>query len=143
MDGAKSPGPDGFSMLFYQECCDTIKEDLMKVKGEFFERGALNKSMSSTFIVLISKKDEAREMRDFHPINLITSLYKIISKVFSLRLKENMGSVVGATQSAFIKWRQITDSILIANECVDMRRRAKWNGVVCKLDLEKAYDKVD
>lgn len=31
MDEAKAPGPDGFSMLFYQECWESIKEDLMKV----------------------------------------------------------------------------------------------------------------
>lgn len=115
----------------------------MKVMGEFFERGVLNKSISSTFIVFIPKKEGARELRDFHPISLITSLYKIISEVLSLRLREVMGSVVGATQSAFIIGRQITDNILIANECVDMRRRTKLKGVVCKLDLEKAYDKVD
>lgn len=54
------PGRDGFSMMFYQECWDTIKKDLMKVLGEFYERGQLNKSMRSTFLVLILKKNKKK-----------------------------------------------------------------------------------
>lgn len=54
-----------------------------------------------------------------------------------------MGLVVSSTQSPFILGRQIMDSILIANECVDLRRRHRKQGVVCKLDMEKAYDRVN
>lgn len=143
MDGVKSPGPDGFSMLLYQECWDTIKEDLMKVVREFHERGEMNKSMTSNFIVLIPKKKGAQDLGAFRPISLVSSLYKIISKMLPFRLRMVMELVVASTQSAFIKGRQIIDSILIANECVNFRRRANESGVVCKLDMENAYDRVD
>lgn len=48
----KSLGPDGFSSLFYQECWEIVKEDLMEVFKEFYERGTINKSANATFIVL-------------------------------------------------------------------------------------------
>lgn len=38
-DGSKSPGPDGFTSAFYQNCWDTVKEDLKKVIAEYFEGG--------------------------------------------------------------------------------------------------------
>lgn len=64
-------------------------------------------------------------------INLINSLYKIISKVLSLRLRKVMGEIVLSTQGTFIKERQITDKIIIANEFMDVRSNLGRLGIVC------------
>ena len=55
MDGNKAPGPDGFSMAFFQACWGVLKEDIMAVFAEFHARGKFEKSLNSTFISLIPK----------------------------------------------------------------------------------------
>lgn len=47
------------------------------------------------------------------------------------------------SQTAFVKGRQILDGILIVNEFVDGRKKARSAGIVCKIDFKKAYDRVD
>ncbi|RVW20925.1 Transposon TX1 uncharacterized 149 kDa protein [Vitis vinifera] len=78
----------------------------------------------------------------FRPISLITSLYKIIAKVLSGRLRGVLHETIHYTQGAFVQGRQILDAVLIANEIVDERRRSGEEGVVFKIDFEKAYDHV-
>lgn len=81
MDGAKAPEPNGFSIMFYQVCWESIKDDLLKVFSEFFDRGISSLTMRSTFLVLIPKIERTKETGKYRPMSLVSSLYKIISKV--------------------------------------------------------------
>ncbi|RVW57156.1 LINE-1 reverse transcriptase-like [Vitis vinifera] len=46
-------------------------------------------------------------------------------------------------RNAFIKGRQILDGSLIANEVIDAWQKRGEKGIVCKLDIEKAYDSIN
>jgi hypothetical protein len=143
LNGDKAPGPDGFTMAFFQKCWDILKYDIMAVFAEFHSRGKFEKSFNATFVSLIPKKTGSMEVKDFHPISLIGGIYKIISKVLANRFKSILGKIISNSQNAFIGGRQILDSMLIANECVDSQIRSGDPGLLCKLDLEKAYDHVN
>ena len=63
----------------------------MAVFKEFYSQGKFRKSFNATFVYLILKKAGVVEINDFHPINLVGRVYKIISKVLANRLKWEFG----------------------------------------------------
>ena len=109
---------------------------------DFFESRKFVRSLNSTFIVLVPKKVGAKELKDFTPISLVNSLYKLISKVLANRIKKVMSQLVNKVQNVFVEGRQILDASLIANETIDSMTKKKEKGMLCKLDIEKAYDQI-
>ena len=54
-----------------------------------------------------------------------------------------MNKLVNPAQNAIVEGRQILDASLIANEAINSMLKKKEKGVLCKLDIEKAYDQIN
>ena len=93
--------------------------------------------------MLIPKKGGVEDLGDYKPISLLGGLYKLLAKVLANRLKKVIGKVISPDQNVFIKGRQILDGSLIANEVIDSWQKRGEKGIVCKLDIEKAYDSIN
>ncbi|GJV57689.1 RNA-directed DNA polymerase, eukaryota, reverse transcriptase zinc-binding domain protein [Tanacetum coccineum] len=81
-------------------------------------------------------------MKDFRPITLIESLYKIIAKILGNRLVVVLEDLVSDVQSAFVAKRQILDGPFILNELFQWCKMKKKHTMIFKVDFEKAYDSV-
>jgi hypothetical protein len=102
--------------------------------------------MNLTYIVLIPKLKNLSCVMEFRPISLCNVLYKILSKVLSNRLKKVLPFIISPTQSAFFLGQLISDNILVAYETLHTMHtgmRGKKGFMVVKLDMSKAYDRVE
>lgn len=87
----------------------------MPYMQEFHCRGKLSKSTGASFLTLIPKINGVECLKDFRPINLISSIYKILAKVLARRLQKVMPSIISFAQGAFVHGRQILDGVIIVN----------------------------
>lgn len=114
----------------------------MRVFLEFHSNGVINQSTNAIFIALVLKKSQTLKILDFRPMSLVTSLYKTIAKVLLERLRRVLHETVFLSKEAFVEGRQIFDVVLKVNEVVDEKRKLGEEGVVFKIDFNKAYDHV-
>jgi hypothetical protein len=146
MQPMKSPGPDGFSAGFFQRSWPIVREEVCKTVLDFLNYGHFESSLNDTHIVLIPKIKSPVSVTDFRPISLCNVLYKIVAKVLANRMKTVLPHIISYNQSAFIPGRHITDNIIVAFEAfhtMATRLKGKQGVMALKLDMSKAYDRVE
>ncbi|GKA04200.1 RNA-directed DNA polymerase, eukaryota [Tanacetum coccineum] len=138
----KSPGPDGFTFKFFRRFSNIIDKDVVAAVSQFFSSCIFPPGCNSSFIALIPKTQKAKVVKDFRPISLIGSVYKIIAKILANRLRNVISSLISEVQVAFVSNRQILDVPFILSELLSWCKHKKYTAMVFKVDFEKAFDSV-
>ncbi|KAA3468713.1 reverse transcriptase [Gossypium australe] len=146
MPPLKAPGVDGFVATFFQRYWHIVGPSIsgycLDILNEQKEIGDINK----TRIVLIPKIDNPKNMSYFQPISLCNVIYKIIPKVLVNRMSDILGDCINEAQGAFIPGKLISDNVLIACEVLHslkMKKNGRRGNFALKLDMSKAYDRVE
>lgn len=146
MGSLKAPGPDRIPAMFYQDYWPIVGKDIWQAVSHFFSSGYLPKEWNHTNICLVTKKDRPKEASQYRPITLCNVIYKIISKIISNKLKPILKNIVSPFQNAFVPRRLMADNCLVAHKLVGgikQRTKGKNYFAALKIDMFKAYDKVD
>ncbi|OMO58928.1 reverse transcriptase [Corchorus capsularis] len=146
MQGDTAPGPDGMSPLCFQNCWNIIEDDLCKMVLAFLNDGHPLPEINHTNIALVPKVSSLKTAKDFRPISLCNVIYKIISKMLANRLQLVLPNIISQNQSAFVPDRMIFDNAIIAFETTHFmsnKRTGRKSHMALKLDLSKAYDRVE
>ena len=103
------------------------------------------KGINQTTIVLIPKIKHSQDLKNFRPISLWNVVYKLCSKVLANKLRVFLDEVISVELSAFVLGRLIIDNVIAACECTRYLKRKKGKTGACaiKLDMAKAYDRVE
>lgn len=121
----KVPGPDGLPAEFFYKYWAVLKDDIISMIQNFSTSGFLLKEFNRTFISLIPKSHNPESIRDFRPIGLCNTVYKIIAKILVNRLLPFINSWISPNQNGFIKGRQIADNIILTSELMNYIYKSK------------------
>ena len=142
----KAPGADGMPSIFYKQFWQLLGERVKEEVLEVLNGGDMPQGWNDTIIVLIPKVKQPEKLKDLRPISLCNVLYKLVSKVLANRLKKIIPDIISPSQSAFVPGRMITDNVLLAYELthhINNRRRGAGGLAAIKLDMSKAYDRIE
>jgi hypothetical protein len=93
-------------------------------------------------ITLLPKKEDVVKIQQYRPICLLNVSFKIFTKVGTNRIMGIAPKVIRPTQTAFMPGRHILEGVVVLHETIHELHRKNMDGVLFKIDFEKAYDKV-
>lgn len=139
----KAPGPDEFPAEFYQVFSSLIKEDLMAMFKDFYSGNLPLYTLNFGVVTSLPKMQEAKMIQQYRPICMLNVSFKIFTKLLANRFTSVANRIIKPSQTAFLPGMFIMEGIVILHESLHEIKRKHQNGIRLKLDIEKAYDKVD
>jgi hypothetical protein len=115
------------------------------MQTSFFSLSNVLNELNNTILILIPKTQNPTTFNHFRPISLCNVVYKIIAKLLMAQIRPLLPNLISPTQSAFISGRWITENEVVVQEVFHnfKRRKLEVGAMAIKLDLQKAYDKVN
>ena len=142
MNQYKAPSPNGFPLDLFQEFQDIVNYTMFHLVNDFGKTSKLLKELNQTFIVLIAKMEGPRYLKDFRPISLCNTIYKVLAKIMVIRIKLLLDKFIKLNQNGVVIGLQILDAIITMHEVSHSMEICQNLGMALKLDISKAYEKL-
>ncbi|KAK2659195.1 hypothetical protein Ddye_005728 [Dipteronia dyeriana] len=137
-DGNKDLGLNGLNLNYIKANWKVIQVDFIKFIHGFHRDGSIVMDLSKNFVFLIPKCSHPETMKDFRPISLVGSMYKILVKVLANRLKKGsrvvlIKSVISSIPTYFMYVFKV--SVNVALDIEKSQRSVFWGDMVEKRKL--------
>ena len=141
----KAPGLDGLHAGFFQRHWNCVGDSVKDEVRNIFLSCEMPAFLNQTLIALIPKQKGPETISHFRPISLCNTIYKLVTKILVQRLRPYMPNLISPCQTALVVGRQGSDNVIIAQETIYSlnKRKGKEGFMVIKIDLEKAYDRLE
>jgi hypothetical protein len=135
-------GLDGIPTKFLKTFCGFLRIPLHKYTLHAFETGNLSQSFNSAGIKLIPKKGDITSLKNWRPISLLNSVFKLISKALDSRLQKLNEIILSRAQKGFTRNRHLHECIINIVESIAYSQQEQIPAFVLALDMAKAFDTV-
>ena len=137
-----SPSSDGLTSEFYKTFAYLLKDDLVEILNDCYFKNNLTSSMKNAIVKLIHKKNDKQDLKNWRPISLVNTDYKILSIILAQRLTPTSKKIISQNQKCGLPGRRI-EHILYDVQAVFEIAKEKFEtfGVVLT-DFEKAFDRM-
>ena len=107
----KSPGIDGLPIEFYKTFWQLLENPYMEMIKESIKRNIRPFTTRTAILSILHKKGDKTNLKNYRPISLNNTDYKIITQVYSRRLQKVIGNIVHDDQTGYVKGRNIATSV--------------------------------
>uniref|UniRef100_A0A803TJL4 Reverse transcriptase domain-containing protein n=1 Tax=Anolis carolinensis TaxID=28377 RepID=A0A803TJL4_ANOCA len=140
----KTPGPDGFSALFYKLYKEELGPLLLSTMNQVLLTGEMPESWEEATIVLLPKQDrDMEQVKNYRPISLVNNDYKLFAVILANRLKQILVKIIHGDQAGFLPGRHLSQNVRTVLNIIEYAEQDPSREIALLfLDAEKAFDNV-
>ena len=143
MKNNKTPGSDGFSTEFFKIFWRDLKHFVVDSLNYGLQEGELSVTQKQGIITCLPKDNKPRHfLKNWRPISLLNTVYKIGSGVIASRVKKVLDKLINLDQTGFISGRYIGDNIRLVYDILQYTEEQDIPGLLLLIDFEKAFDSI-
>lgn len=137
----KTPGPDGLPAEVYIKLSDIILSPFREVINEIRNKEIIPTTWKEATITVIHKQGtDPKEIKNYRPISLINSDYKIFTNILANRLKKVLTQTIHQDQTGFLPQRNMRNNIrTIINALEYYEHHSEKQIAIVFIDTEKAF----
>ena len=144
MKNGKSPGSDGLSVEFFKMFWSSTKDLVFDSINYALKAGHLSIEQKRGIIKLIPKKDkDVTHLRNWRPISLLNTDYKLLSHMFANRLQKILDKIIHSDQNGYVKGRFIGKNIRTILDIIEISQDENTSNLITFIDYEKAFDNIE
>lgn len=138
----KSPGMDGLPIEFYKFFWQDLKDIMIKLIQDFQVTSILPKSMKNIVVTPVPKKGDRLQIKNWRPISLLNTDYKIIARIFSKKIAQVSSSLLSSDQSYCVPGRTIYNNLHLLRNIINHANQSNQQLAIISLDQSGAFNKV-
>lgn len=142
MENNNSPGFDGLTTNFYKDFWPLFGSRLTYVFNYALKAGSLSVTQRRGIITPIFKKGDRTRLKNWRPITLLTTDYKILTKALANRLKKVLPTLIHSDQTACVPGRTINDNVSLIRDAIYYANETNTPLALISIDQLKASDHV-
>ena len=143
LPNGKSPGADGFTTDFYKFFWIDIRDSLYECYIDSFKDKTLSQFQKLGVLSLLPKIDkDLRFLANWRPVSLLSTGYKILTKLLAMRLQNVIKSIINPDQVGYIQGRYIGENVRIMYDIIQYADLEDLEAYITQVDFEKVFDSV-
>lgn len=139
----KAPGPDGIANEALKAGGYELWKILANLFNECLEIKDIPTQWKTSSTIIIPKKGDREDLKNYRPIALLPTIYKIFTKVLVNRMTRHLDEQQPREQAGFRSGFSTTDHLQAVNQILERTRECKIPLCMIFVDYEKAFDSIE
>ncbi|EYB82909.1 hypothetical protein Y032_0347g3154 [Ancylostoma ceylanicum] len=143
MKPSTAPGPDRISADLLRAGGHHLHVILAEHMSSYLRKERIPNQWRTSRTVLIHKKGDREDLRNYRPICLLSVLYKLFTKIILTRISRTLDEAQPQEQAGFRQGFSCMDNIQTVSRVIEVCREYRLPLVLTFVDYEKAFDSVE